>query len=69
MKQLQDMVFTANQKLKDKKLKLDYKINENIAIGLFKDELIRILLIADTQESNKQYGELLDEMTRYVQQQ
>lgn len=68
--QLQDMVFTANQKLKeklkDKKLKLDYKINENIAIGLFKNELIRILLIADTQESNKQYEKLLDEMTRYA---
>lgn len=68
--QLQDMLFIGNEKLKKKletkKLKLEYQINENIAIGLFKNELIRILLIEDLKESNKQYNRLMDEMTKYI---
>lgn len=68
--QLQDMIFTGNrllkEKLKNRKLKLEYKINENIAVGLFKNELIKILLIEDTKESNKQYENLLTEMTNYA---
>ena len=68
--QLQDMIYTGNEKLKeklkDKKLKLEYKINENIAVGLFKNELIRILLIEDKEESNKQYERLMNEMTNYT---
>lgn len=68
--QIQDMIYTGNEilkeKQKDKKLKLEYKINENIAVGLFKNELIRILLIEDDKESNKQYEELMNEMTNYT---
>lgn len=68
--QLQDMIYTGNNKLKekqkDKNLKLEYKINENIAVGIFKNELIRILLIKDDKESNRQYEELMNEMTNYT---
>ena len=64
------MIYTGNNKLKekqkDKNLKLEYKINENIAVGIFKNELIRILLIKDDKESNRQYEELMNEMTNYT---
>lgn len=68
--QLQDMIYTGNtilkKKLEDKKLKLDYKINENKAVGLFKEEMIRILLIEDEKISNKEFDNLLQEMTEYT---
>lgn len=68
--QLQDMIFTGNkalkEKLKNKKLKLEYKISENIAVGLFKNELIKILLIDNIEVSNEQYENLLTEMTNYA---
>ena len=68
--QLQDMIYTGNRelkkKLKNKELKLEYKINENMAVGLFKSELIKILLIEDEEESNKLYKNLLKEMTNYA---
>ena len=68
--QLQDMIYTGNtilkKKLEDKKLKLEYKINENKAVGLFKEEMIRILLIEDEKISNKEFDILLQEMTEYT---
>ncbi len=68
--QLQDMIYTGNkllkEKLKNKKIKLEYKINENMAVGLFKNELIKILLIEDLKKSNEQYENLLIEMTNYA---
>lgn len=64
------MIFTGNkalkEKLKNKKLKLEYKISENIAVGLFKNELIKILLIDNIEVSNEQYENLLTEMTNYA---
>lgn len=68
--QLQDMIYTGNEKLKekqkDKKLKLEYQINENMAVGLFKEEMIKILLIDDVEESNIKFNNLLDEMVKYT---
>ena len=66
--QLQDMINESNErlKLKKKKTKLEYKINENKAIGLFKDKFIRIILIKDKEISSKEYDRLMDEMTNYV---
>lgn len=47
--QLQDMIYTGNKELvasnKGRNLKLEYKINENKAIGIYKEQYIRILLI------------------------
>ena len=45
---------------------LEYKINENKAVGLFKDKFIRIILIQDKEISSKEYDCLMDEMTNYV---
>ena len=68
--QIQDMIYTGNEKLKEtnknKNLKLEYKINENKAIGIYKEQYIRILLIKDKKESNKKFENLIKEMERYT---
>lgn len=66
--QLQDMINESNEKLKQqkKKTKLEYKVNENKAVGIFKDKFIKILLITDDKKSEKEYDKLMDEMTNYV---
>ena len=68
--QLQDMIYTGNEKLKEKikgkKLKLEYKINENIAIGIFKEEMIKVLLIENDKKSNEMFNNLIEEMTNYA---
>lgn len=52
--ELQDMIYTGNKELlevhKNKKSKLEYKINENKAIGIYKEQYIGILLIEDQKE-------------------
>ena len=62
------MINESNERLKQKKkkTKLEYKINENKAVGLFKDKFIRIILIKDKEISSKEYDRLMDEMTNYV---
>lgn len=66
--QVQDMINEANIKLKEKnkKTKFEYQININKAIGIFKDEFIKILLIDDKNISRRKYEELVNEMTNYV---
>lgn len=68
--QLQDMIYTGNKELletnKNRKLKLEYKINENKAIGIYKEEYIRILLIEDKKEMNQEFENLIKEMERYT---
>lgn len=68
--QLQDMIYTGNKELlesnKDRKLKLEYKINENKAIGIYKEQYIRILLIEDKKEMNQEFENLVKEMERYT---
>lgn len=68
--QIQDLMNIANKKLKDKSkgrnLKHSYQINENKAIGIFKDEFIRIYLIKDNRKSKQEYERLSTEMSCYV---
>lgn len=66
--QVQDMINEANIKLKekDKKTKYEYQINTNKAIGIFKDEFIKILLIDDQKTLAMKYESLIIEMTNYV---
>lgn len=68
--QLQDMLKEGNQILKkkynEKKLKYEYKINENKAIGLYKEQFIRIMLIENKEIAVKQFEKLVEEMTKFV---
>lgn len=68
--QIQDMLYTGNNVLKEKNatknLKLEYSINENKAIGLYKEKLIEILLIQDRDLATREFDVLIEEMTRYT---
>jgi len=68
--QLQDMLKVGNDILKVKKQKKkitrEYQINENKAIGLYKEQMIGIMLIEDKEQSVKVFHELMEEMTKYV---
>ena len=68
--QIQDMIRCADELLeeknKNKKTKYKYRINENKAIGLFKDEYIKILLIKDNKRSQQLFDSLINEMQNYV---
>lgn len=68
--QLQDMLEEGNkllcQKNKEKNLKHKYKINENKAIGLYKEKFIKIMLIEDKELAIKEFDKLIEEMTKYV---
>ncbi len=68
--QVQDMMNEGNEEIKkrnkEKKLKYEYQINENKAIGLFKEQFIKIMLIEDRNEAVNAYDKLSEEMIRYV---
>ena len=68
--QVQDILNAENEELrkrnKKKNLKNEYQINENKAIGLFKEQFIKIMLIEDKNEAVKAYDKLSEEMVRYV---
>lgn len=68
--QIHDMLKIANENLtnnnKEKELKLEYKINENKAIGLYKEGYIRIFLIKDYRIREKEFDQLIRDMERYT---
>lgn len=68
--QIQDMLYTGNEELiaanKEKQLKLEYKINENKAIGIYKEQYIRILLIPNEVERDCEFDNLIKKMERYT---
>jgi hypothetical protein len=66
--QMQDMINEANEKLNEtpKNTKLEYKININKAVGIFKDRFIKIILIENDEFSKKEYDKLIEDMTKYV---
>ncbi len=68
--QIQDMLYTGNEILKNrnkgKKLKLEYSINENKAIGIYKENFIKIMLIENRDIAIKEFDELIEEMTKYT---
>ncbi|MDR2436819.1 MAG: transposase [Endomicrobium sp.] len=68
--QIQDMIYHANRKLEvtnnKKNLKHKYQINENKAIGLFKEKFIKIMLMASNKEYEIEYDQLIEDMTNFV---
>lgn len=68
--QIQDILYTGNQILRKnnnkKKLKLEYNINENKAIGLYKEKFIKIMLIENKDEAIKEFDKLIEELTKYT---
>lgn len=68
--QIQDILTDANETLekknKEKSLKREYKINENKAIGLYKEQFIKIMLLEDKELAMKKYDILFEEMQKYV---
>ena len=68
--QIQDIIKEGNEQLQNKNrsknLKREYQINENRAIGLFKEQFIKIMLMENRNEAVKAYDGLIEEMTKYV---
>lgn len=73
---LQDALHLTNSKLKmkisqrqttrNKKYKNNKKINENSAIGLLKEKLIKIMMIADDKLRLSEYMKMFKEMLKYI---
>ena len=55
----------AEEKIEQKKYKHEMTINENMAIGLFKNEMIKIMLETDDNKRLKQYDKLIEKMSKY----
>jgi len=68
--QIQDMMKVANEQLEEKNriktLKREYQVNENKAIGLYKEQFIKIMLMENRDEAEKAFDELIEEMIKYV---
>lgn len=73
---LQDALHLTNSKLKikisqrqttrNKKYKNNKKINENNAIGLLKEKLIKIMMMADDKLRFSEYMKMFKEMLKYI---
>lgn len=66
--QIQDMIKESNNRLKDskKKLKYEYKTNENKAIGFYKEQFIKIMLTKEIKERTKLYEQFINNIKNYV---
>jgi hypothetical protein len=67
---IHDMINAAKQRLarknKHKKLKYKYHINENMAIGLFKQKFVNLVMEQDNNKRLALYKELWAQMERYT---
>lgn len=63
----QDMKKEAEEKLKKEKKESKYplRINENQAFGIFRNEMINLMLEDDNEKRGKKYQDLEDEMRNY----
>lgn len=52
---------------KKKKSKYKYKVNMNIAVGIFKKELIDILIEEDIKKMNVRFDKLINKISKYIQ--
>lgn len=59
------MIKEAEKKIEQHKYKHEMTINENIAIGLFKNEMIKIMLEEEESKRLKLYDSLVDKMSKY----
>ncbi len=55
---VQTMKNEVTEEIEQKKYKHEMKVNENIAIGLLKNEIIYIMLEEDDDERVKEYDKL-----------
>lgn len=66
--QISDMVKEGNEKVEEqcKNRKLEYKINENKAIGIYKESYIKIMMIENESIRAREYDRLIEEMEKYT---
>ena len=50
---------------KEKSKKYEYQINENKAIGIFKEEFIKILLLDDIEKQNEAYQKMIKDISNF----
>lgn len=62
---IRTMIAEAEEKIEKYKYKHEMTINENMAIGLFKDELIKIMLEDNNKKRGKMYDDLIKKMSKY----
>ena len=62
---IQTMKNESSEEIDQKKYKHKMKVNENIAIGLFKNEMIYIMLEEDNKKRLKRYDNLSKNMLKY----
>ena len=62
---IQTMKNEAKEEREQKKYKHEMKVNENVAIGLFKNEMIYIMLEANDKERLKRYDKLCKKILKY----
>lgn len=62
---IQTMKNEAKEEIEQKKYKYEMKVNENIAIGLFKNEMIYIMMEEDDNERIKRYDKLCTKILKY----
>ena len=62
---IQSMIKEAEEKIEKKKYKHEMTINENMAVGLFKNEMIKIMLEKDENNRLKMYDKLIEKISKY----
>ena len=62
---IQTMKNEAKEEIEQKKYKHEMKINENITIGLFKNEMIYIMLEEDDKKRLERYDKLSKKILKY----
>jgi len=67
---VQDLIMAAEhravKKAKKKRLKYEIRINENIAIGLFKEKFIKLIMEEDEGLKGAMFKQLTADMERYI---
>lgn len=62
---ISSMKKEAEEKIEKKKYKYEMKINDSMAIGLFKNEFILILLEEDKNKKNEMYEKLVTKISKF----
>jgi hypothetical protein len=67
---VEDLIREAERKVekndREKHYKYEMRINENIAIGLFKEQFIRLMVEEDDEHKNKLFERLKTDMARNI---
>ena len=67
---IQDLItgaeYRAAMKAKEKRLKYEVRINENIGIGLFKEQLVQLMLEEDDTLKDEMFRQLTANMERHI---